>query len=270
MIQLFLSIVIPAYNEAQRIGRTLEKIRAFVESRRYAAELIAVEDGSSDTTGEILCRAAAAWPAVRVLSNGVNRGKGLSVRRGVLAARGEYVLLTDADLSTPIEELDRLFPALDKAHAAAAVGSRALRRDWVGKRQSWFREFAGRGFNRMVRLSTSLPIHDTQCGFKLYRRSAVLRAFEIQRSTGFGFDAEVLFHIVRLGGRVVEVPVRWDNDPATKVRLLRDPALMLLDLIRLRWRVWTGAYDAAPSVTAPTPHTGSRRSEAGSHGQSLS
>ncbi len=238
-----LSIVIPAYNESQRIGSSLESILAYVRSRNLSAEIIVVDDASSDNTAELVGGWARSHPEARLLSNSKNRGKGFSVRRGVLEARGEWVLFTDADLSAPIEETDKLVAALEREQAAAAVGSRALERELVGFHQPFFREWSGRFFNILVRLLTGLKIHDTQCGLKLFRREATRRAFELQTSRRFGFDPELLFLIEHTAGRVVEVPVRWDNSPATKVRFLRDSSQMILDLIRIRWNQFRGRYD---------------------------
>lgn len=240
MPELFLSIVIPAYNEAKRIGPALDKIRNYLASKRFLAEVVVVDDGSTDDTPALLRAAAVRWPGLRTLTNQPNRGKGFSVRRGALEAQGVFVLFTDADLSAPIEEADKLIAALESAAADAAVGSRALDRSLIGVRQPWRREYAGRLFNLLVRLFTGLKIRDTQCGLKLFRRHSTRRAFEAQRVTGFGFDPELLFLIEREGGRVVEVPVRWNDDPATKVRFLRDSTRMFLDLIALRWRDWAG------------------------------
>lgn len=237
-----LSIVIPAYNESRRIRPSLEKILAYVRSRNLSAEIIVVDDASGDNTAELVGEWARSHPEARLLSNSRNRGKGFSVRRGVLEARGEWVLFTDADLSAPIEETDKLVAALEREQAAAAVGSRALERELVGIHQPFFREWSGRFFNVLVRLLTGLKIHDTQCGLKLFRREATRRAFELQTSRRFGFDPELLFLIERTAGRVVEVPVRWDNSPATKVRFLRDSSQMILDLIRIRWNQYRGRY----------------------------
>jgi glycosyltransferase involved in cell wall biosynthesis len=234
--------VIPAYNEAGRIGSTLERIRGYIRSKPFAIELVAVDDGSTDATPELLEVAKSQLPAMRVLRNNPNRGKGYSVRRGVLEARGEFILFTDADLSAPIEEADKLLAVLQASGAAAAVGSRALERNLIGVHQPWFREFGGRCFNLVVRLFTGLDLHDTQCGLKLFRQASTRRAFELQTVERFGFDPEVLFLIERGGGRVLEVPVRWNDSPATKVRFLHDAAGMVLDLIALRWRAWTGKY----------------------------
>jgi glycosyltransferase involved in cell wall biosynthesis len=230
--------VIPAYNEAGRIGHSLEAILSYARSKGFPIEITVVDDGSTDDTVELARRHA----GVSVLRNDRNHGKGYSVRHGVLEARGELVLFTDADLSSPIEEADKLLAALEASDAAAAVGSRALERKLIGVHQSVFREWGGRFFNLLVRVFTGLRILDTQCGFKLFRRQATRRAFELQRVEGFGFDPEVLFLIQRQGGKVVEVPVRWNHDPATRVHYLRDSLLMTLDLIVLRWRALRGQY----------------------------
>jgi glycosyltransferase involved in cell wall biosynthesis len=242
MSEPYLSIVIPAYNEALRIGSTLEKVRQYAETRNYPCELIVVDDGSRDETPELLMDFQERYTRVRILRNEPNRGKGFTVRRGVLEARGEFVLFTDADLSAPIEETNKLLAALETSGADAAVGSRALDRRLIGVRQPWRRELAGRVFNLLVRLFTGLRIHDTQCGLKLFRRASTRRAFELQRVIGFGFDPEVLFLIERLGGRILEVPVRWNDSPATKVHFLRDSTLMFFDLVRLRGRALVGKY----------------------------
>ncbi len=237
----FLSIVIPAYNEALRIGTTLEKVRQYLDSRNFACELIIVDDGSRDETPEILERFQERHPGVRVLRNEPNCGKGFTVRRGVLAARGEYVLFTDADLSAPIEETNKLLGALESTGADAAVGSRALNRRLIGIHQPWSREMGGRVFNLLVRILTGLSIHDTQCGLKLFRRASTERAFELQRVTGFGFDPEVLFLIERIGGRIVEVPVRWNNVEGTKVSIWSGLD-GFVDLWRIRRNDWAGKY----------------------------
>lgn len=238
----FLSIVVPAYNEAARIGPTLDRLRNYADESPYALELIIVDDGSTDGTHSILNEAASTLSGLRVLRNRRNRGKGFSVRRGVLAARGRFVLFTDADLSAPIEEADKLLAALAEEGADAAVGSRALLRELIGVRQPWFRVLAGRVFNIVARVLTGLPLRDTQCGLKLFRRKSTRRAFRMQTVCGFGFDPELLFLIKRLGGKLVEVPVRWNNDSATKVRFLQDSTRMFLDLVAIRWRAFTGKY----------------------------
>jgi glycosyltransferase involved in cell wall biosynthesis len=236
-----LSVVIPAYNESGRIAISLEAIWDYVRRKNFAVEVIVVDDGSTDNTVEI----ASAQAATRVLRNGRNRGKGYSVRHGVLEARGELILFTDADLSAPIEEADKLLAAMESSLADAVVGSRALERKLIGTHQSPFREWGGRFYNLLVRIFTGLSIHDTQCGFKLFRRATTLRAFELQRVERFGFDPEILFLIKRQGGKLAEVPVRWNHNAATKVHYLRDSLHMTLDLVVLRWRALTGQYEKA-------------------------
>jgi dolichyl-phosphate beta-glucosyltransferase len=234
----FLSIVIPAYNEAGRLDSSLEAILGYARSKTFPIEILLVDDGSTDHTVEVASR----HPGISVLRNRRNHGKGYSVRHGVLEACGELVLFTDADLSSPIEEADKLLAALETSGAAAAVGSRALERKLIGVHQPPMREWGGRFFNLLVRIFTGLRIRDTQCGFKLFRRHTTRRAFELQRVDGFGFDPEILFLIERQGGKVVEVPVRWNHNPATRVRYLRDSLAMTIDLIVLRWRALTGQY----------------------------
>jgi dolichyl-phosphate beta-glucosyltransferase len=258
-LDVFLSVIIPAYNEGERIGATLDLIRKYLASKRFIAEVVVVDDGSTDNTVGLLRSAAACWPELRILTNTCNRGKGFSVRRGVLEAQGTFILFTDADLSGPIEETDKLMAALESAQADAAVGSRALNRSLVGARQPWRREYAGRFFNVLVRLFTGLRIRDTQCGLKLFRRDSTRHAFESQQVTGFGFDPELLFLIERRGGSVVEVPVRWNNNPATKVHFLRDSARMCFDLIALLWRARAGKYGDLAPVTGGLENRGLRR-----------
>ncbi|MGH9327357.1 MAG: dolichyl-phosphate beta-glucosyltransferase [Terriglobia bacterium] len=242
MGQPHLSVVIPAYNEALRIGSSLESIRKYSSAKMFPVELIVVDDGSTDEMPALIENLGGDWPALRVFRNEPNQGKGASVRRGFLEARGTYVLFTDADLSAPMEETDKLFAAMESTAADVAIGSRALDRNLIGVRQPLWRDLGGRMFNRLVRIFTGLAIRDTQCGLKLFRRDTARPAFQLQRIRGFGFDVEVLFLINRLGGRITEVPVRWNNNPATKVRFLRDSVRMLCDLIRIRWWDLMGTY----------------------------
>ena len=234
----FLSIVVPAYNEERRIRHTLERLCHIQDLKPYPVELIVVDDGSRDCTVETVSE----FPSIRLVRNDRNRGKGFTVRHGVLEAKGEFVLFTDADLSVPIEEVDNLLSALQSSGADAAIGSRALQRELIGIHQPWMREMGGRFFNLLVRAFTGLRLHDTQCGFKLFKRSSTRRAFEQMRVEGFGFDPELLYLIQKTGGKVVEVPVRWNDNPATKVRFLRDSTCMVLDLIAIRWRSLRGEY----------------------------
>jgi len=231
--ETWLSIVVPAYNEERRIEASLRKIRAYAQAQRSPVEVIVVDDGSSDATAAVVAK----FPEVRYIRLAPpNHGKGYAVRHGALKASSNLVLFTDADLSAPIEEADKLLAAIESDGAAAAVGSRALQRELIGVRESILRDYSGRCFNLLVRLFTGLRIRDTQCGFKLFRMDATRRAFELQRVEGFGFDPELLFLIERTGGRIVEVPVRWSHDAATKVRFPMDPIRMFADLISLRVR----------------------------------
>jgi len=238
MPEPFLSIVVPAYNEARRIRDTLKKLCHIQATKPYPVELIVVDDGSTDHT----IQTVEEYPGIRLVRNDRNHGKGFTVRHGVLEATGQYVLFTDADLSTPIEEADKLLLILQRDKADVAIGSRALHRELIGVHQPWLREMGGRFFNLLVRAFTGLRLHDTQCGFKLFNRNSTRKAFEKLRIEGFGFDPELLFLIERGGGKIVEVPVRWNDNPATKVRFLRDSSEMVLDLIGIRWRSLTGTY----------------------------
>jgi dolichyl-phosphate beta-glucosyltransferase len=235
-----LSIVVPAYNEAGRLPRTLESIRSYLRERRIAAEVIVVDDGSTDATAAVAGNLQAEFPELRLLSNGRNRGKGFSVRHGVLEARGRIVLFTDADLSAPIEEADKLLAALGGYQVA--IGSRAMDRSLIEVHESRMRELAGILFNLVVRVITGLPFADTQCGFKAFVREPSRIVFEQQRIERFGFDPEVLFLARRHGLRAVEVPVRWAHDPATKVHMVRDSLHMLGELLLVRWNWLAGRY----------------------------
>lgn len=233
-----ISIVIPAYNEQARLPATLEAILHYLASRQAGFEILVVDDGSTDRTAATVAELASGQPQIRLLRNPGNRGKGYSVRHGMLEAQGDWVLFTDADLSAPIEELDKLLEACRREGAAVAIGSRALERSLIGIHQPWWREWAGRVFNLLVRLLTGLPFHDTQCGFKLFRHDAAQAVFSLQRIERFGFDVEVLFLARKLGFKTVEVPVRWNHAEGTRVRILRDSVDMFLDLVRVRcwWR----------------------------------
>jgi glycosyltransferase involved in cell wall biosynthesis len=234
------SIIIPAYNEERRLPETLERIAAYVHISRRETEILVVDDGSTDRTAAIAESHRDKFPAFQVLSNGMNRGKGYSVRRGMLEARGRTVLFTDADLSAPIEEADKLFAALETYDAA--IGSRALDRGLISVHQSRFREFAGIIFNTIVRLCLRLPFVDTQCGFKAFRREPCRIIFEQQRIERFGFDPELLYLARRHGLRTVEIPVRWGHSPATKVSMFRDSLQMFLDVLIIRWNAIAGRY----------------------------
>lgn len=232
-----ISIVIPAYNEERRLPATLERVCAYLDAGRWTfREILVVDDGSTDKTAAI----AESFGA-RVLANPGNRGKGYSVRHGMLEARGDWALLTDADLSTPITELDKLWRAAEEAGAQIAIGSRALDRSLIGIHQPPLRENVGRLFNLVMRAVTRLPFRDTQCGFKLFATPAAREIFRRQLIDGFGFDVEALVLARELGFRTVEVPVRWDDAQGTKVSLRRGMAAFL-DPLRVVWYLRTGKY----------------------------
>ncbi len=228
-------MVIPAYNEGRRLPPTLEKVQRYLAGRPH--EIVVVDDGSVDDTA---LRAEAA--GVRVLRNQGNRGKGYSVRRGMLQARGSRRLMTDADLSTPIEELDRLLAKMEEGYDVV-IASRALPDSNVEVRQGRLRESMGRLFNLCVRVLALPGLQDTQCGFKLFTAAAAEEAFSAARLDGFSFDVEALFVARRRGRRIAEVPVTWRNDEATRVDTFKG-AVAFLDLARIRLNDWRGLYDA--------------------------
>jgi glycosyltransferase involved in cell wall biosynthesis len=235
-----ISIIVPSYNEERRLPETLERIAAYVRASGREVEILAVDDGSTDGTAAVAESFRGKFGALRLISNGVNRGKGYSVRHGMLEARGQIVLFTDADLSAPIEEADKLFAALETYDVA--IGSRALDRGLISIHQARFREFAGVIFNSIVRLCLRLPFVDTQCGFKAFRREPCRIIFEQQRIERFGFDPELLYLARRHGLRAVEIPVRWGHSPATKVSMFRDSLQMFLDVFIIRWNAIVGRY----------------------------
>jgi dolichyl-phosphate beta-glucosyltransferase len=238
-----ISIVIPAYNEEQRLPSSLCSILNYLEAGEWAGwEIIVVNDGSLDATSAVARELAAAHAGIQVLDNPGNRGKGYSVRRGMLEARGEWVLFTDSDLSAPIEEVAKLVDAVRTQGAKAAIGSRAVDRSLIQVHQSWLRETAGKIFNLLMRVATGLPFSDTQCGFKLFAQDAAQEIFRRQQIERWGFDAEVLFIARKLGYKAVEVPVRWSHSQGTKVSMFRDSLSMFVDLLRIRWNQVRGLY----------------------------
>jgi len=243
-----LSIVIPAFNEELRLPATLERIATYLERSRRDVEVLVVDDGSKDRTATVAESLRSKIPTLRVVPNGVNRGKGYSVRHGVREARGRIVLFTDADLSAPIEEADKLVDALENFDVA--IGSRAVNRSLITVHESPFREFAGILFNKLVRLILWLPFVDTQCGFKAFVRDRCQIIFEQQTIERFGFDPELLYLARRHGLRAVEVPVRWGHSPATKVNMLRDSLQMFLDVFVIRWNSLLGRYPRKPLKVA--------------------
>jgi len=231
-----ISIVVPAYNEEKRLPASLEVIDAYLRRSSWSSyELLVVDDGSKDGTAAVAERFAATHPYCRLLRNPGNQGKGYSVRHGMLEASKEWALFSDADLSAPIEELDKLYAAAAAAGVEVAIGSRALNRALIGVHQSPLREWAGRIFNMLMQILTGLRYWDTQCGFKLFRADAAREIFRRQQINGFGFDAEALFVARLLGYRGVETAVRWNHAEGTKVSMFGDSVNMFLDLLRI-WR----------------------------------
>jgi dolichyl-phosphate beta-glucosyltransferase len=235
-----LSIIIPSYNEELRLPATLKAIAAYLRSSKRDAEVIVVDDGSKDTTITVGESFRSEIPSLRVVSNGQNRGKGYSVRHGMQEAIGRIVLFTDADLSAPIEEVEKLLPAM-KDHDVA-IGSRAVDRSLISVHESAFREFAGIVFNKLVRIILRLPFVDTQCGFKAFRRERCSIVFEQQRIERFGFDPELLYLARHHGLKSVEIPVRWSHSPATKINMMRDSVLMFVEVFTIRWNALLGRY----------------------------
>ena len=239
--EVVLSVVIPAYNESSRLPSTLQAVLGLLQSRSEPYEVVVVDDGSTDDTADLMQRVCREAPAVRLLRHSANFGKGTAVRNGMLNARGEYLLFTDADLSAPISDAERLLEPLKNGYDVA-LGSRGMRPEWISLRQSRVRETAGKLFNVCIRSIARLDFRDTQCGFKAFRRQAAKTIFARQRIPGFGFDVEILFLARKFGCRVLEVPVHWAHSEGSKVRLLRDSARMFLDLLRIRWNNWRGKY----------------------------
>lgn len=241
-----LSIIVPAYNEEARLGTSLEQIFEFVRSQGLRAEVIIVDDGSNDRTAETAETAssrARVGDGARVIRYEPNRGKGFAVRAGLAAARAPVALFTDADLSTPIDEMDKLLKPIRDGMMDVTFGSRALDRSLIGTHQPWRREQGGKVFNLVVRLSTGLPFWDTQCGFKAFRMSAFRPMLSLMRIDRFGFDVEFLY-VARLHGlRLSEVPVRWNNDERSKVSIFRDSIRMFSEVLEIRRNARRGLYN---------------------------
>jgi dolichyl-phosphate beta-glucosyltransferase len=241
------SIVIPAYNEGRRLGATLEKVLQYVRQQGWNAEIIVVNDGSHDNTADLVRGFAARESRLRLVENPGNRGKGYSVRHGMLQARGEIIAFSDADLSSPIEELPKLLAAL-AGGADIAVGSRWLRAELQTQRQSLHRQLFGRIFNLLQRLILGLRFKDTQCGFKAFTRRAAQTILPLQRIEHWGFDPEILFLARKFDFRVEEIAVRWGHVGDTRIHPLLDGARMFLDLLRVRWNNMTGKYNGHAAV----------------------
>ena len=237
------SIIIPAYNEAARLGSTLERVLSYVSQQAWDAEIVVVNDGSRDQTPDLVRTRSAVHPNLRLIENPGNRGKGYSVRNGMLNAAGEILLFTDADLSSPIEESVKLFAAIE-AGADIAIGSRWLQPELQTHRQSLARQLYGRIFNLLLRIVLGLKFKDTQCGFKVFSRRAAQAVFPLQRIERWGFDPELLFLARKSGLRVQEVAVVWSHSAGTRINPLRDGMRMFLEVLAIRWNAVTGKYSA--------------------------
>lgn len=235
------SFIVPAYNESERLAVSLPKILDYVRRQELPSEIIVVNDGSQDDTAHVVRRFMAANPDVRLVENPGNRGKGYSVRNGMLHATGDVVLFTDADLSSPIYEADKLFAAIRQG-ADVAIGSRWLQRDLQTERQPWYRQLYGRMFNLALRLVLGLRYRDTQCGFKAFTRRAVQTIFTRQRVERWGFDPELLFLADKFEFRTAEVPVEWAHDHRSKISPLRDGMKMMVEMLAVRWNDMRGLY----------------------------
>lgn len=248
-----LSIIIPAYNEANRIGPTLDDVLGFLRATPYRAEVIVVNDGSRDQTPDVVNQRMAAYRDaghdLRLLTNTPNRGKGYSVRRGVSEARGDVILFTDADLSSPITEAPKLIEPIFENRADVVFGSRAINRQLIGVHQPAMREFGGKVFNFFMQAITGLRFKDTQCGFKAFRREAARPVFMLQRIERFGFDPEVLYIARKRGWRLLEMPVVWNHaeggELQSKLNYIRDSINMFTDLLRIRINDFRGRYESS-------------------------
>ena len=239
-----LSVIIPAYNEADRLPSTLSAVIAYLQEQPYRAEVVVVDDASTDRTADVArIQLEKSLIPGKVLENESNRGKGYSVRRGLGEAGGQIRLFSDADLSTPIREFDNLRTAIQQG-ADIAIGSRALGESSVEIHQPWYRETMGKGFNVLVRMIAFGGIRDTQCGFKAMRAEFIENMIPHLRVDRWGFDVEILFLALKKGLRIEEVPVRWRDNPNSRVSLFGDSTRMLTDLLRIRWFYHRGVYDA--------------------------
>jgi dolichyl-phosphate beta-glucosyltransferase len=235
------SIIIPAFNESERISTTLERVLGYAAEQRWNSEVIVVDDGSRDATTNIVREYMQKNPAVRLLQNPGNRGKGYSVRNGMLNAKGDVLLFSDADLSSPIEEAHKLFSAVANG-ADVAIGSRWLQTELQTRRQPLYRQFFGRIFNLALRLVLGLNFKDTQCGFKAFSRRSAEAIFPHQHIERWGFDPEILFLARRFGFKTVEVPVSWAHREGTRLSPFRDGIRMFGELLKIRWNALMGKY----------------------------
>lgn len=239
------TIVVPAYNESVRLRPALDEMLRHIQSHSWDAEILVVNDGSTDDTAQIVREYGKSHPQVLLVENPGNRGKGFSVRNGMLHARGDICLFTDADLSSPMSEAQKLFDAIESG-ADVAIGSRWLDTALQTEPQPLYRQIFGRIFNLALRMILGLHFADTQCGFKAFRRDAAQRLFPLQRIERWGFDPEILFLARRAGLRIEEIPVLWAHSEGTRLHPFRDGMRMFGEVLRIRWFALTGDYSAPP------------------------
>ncbi len=238
-----ISVVIPAYNETKRLPGTLCAAEDYFDARNVSREILVVDDGSQDDTVRMTLNLKDDIKGLKILRNDRNRGKGFSVRHGMLEASGRWILMMDADQSSPMGELEKLLPSVRDGKSDIAIGSRALKESQIMVHQPLYREPLGFLYNDLIQLLVLRGIKDTQCGFKLFRREVARDVFSRQRLSGFAFDVEVLFIARKLGYQIAEIPIRWRNDPNTKINILRHGSNMIADLLRIRWNDWKGLYN---------------------------
>ena len=230
----YLAVIVPAYNEEDRIGPTLERLNEYLASQKYTWKVVVVSDGSTDSTVQIVTKFASSHTGFELIDSHPNRGKGFVVRKGMTEVEAEWLLFSDSDLAAPIEEVEKLILAVERG-APIAIGSRPLKESNLEVRQPWYREMAGRMFNLAVQTLAVRGIKDTQCGFKLYRQDVSRDVFSRCKLDGYGFDFESLMIARDLGYEIAEVPIRWSHQEGSKVNMLRDGARMLFELVKLRF-----------------------------------
>jgi dolichyl-phosphate beta-glucosyltransferase len=238
----FISVVVPAYNEAARIPGTLERIGTYLREHFTRSEIIVVDDGSTDGTEAVVTDFSRKFGNIRLIGYAANRGKGYAIRKGVLDSQGSLLLISDADLSTPIEEMEKLIPFISQG-IDIVIGSRGLDESNIAVRQPWYREKMGKIFNLIVRVLVIGGIRDTQCGFKLFKGDLARSLFGKSLINGFAFDVEILILARKSGYRIKEVPVRWLNSPNSRVKLLRDPIRMFFEVLKIRINLLAGRYN---------------------------
>ena len=263
METLTYSIIIPAYNESERLPASLDKILAYISEQGWNAEVIVVNDGSRDSTAEVARQYARSHPIVRLAENPGNRGKGYAVRNGMSQAKADILLFSDADLSSPIYEASKLLRGLAQG-ADIAIGSRWLDADLQTQRQPFYRQLSGRVFNLLLRVVLGLKQKDTQCGFKAFTRRSAQAIFPLQRIERWGFDPEILYIANKFGFKTAEVPVEWANDERSKISPLKDGTRMFLELCKIRWNAIRGLYAVPKNPPPPSRVAGSQLPVAGS------